>query len=261
MKCLLLVLVISTVAEGNVSILTGWTKKIPRRLVAGVAVLATCGTLACQRDGVQVRRHYLDREIRDLADGRRRVLGLRNSAVNSFQRQSHDATFYDGMAVHLQIDDQSFIGRFISDHENLSTVSVDIFADPDNIQVDLSQISGVLVATFGKRRVTDVKQVTTFVNGMPIIITNHDLLLEKGAMVSVDSSEAQLLNSRLIGGDQLSVVLNAIRFDGIEYLHFSDDHRVVRVMVIIDQQKNDYHLQDDEIMFIIAHDSAITTKY
>lgn len=260
-KYLLLVLVISTVAEGNVSHLTSWTKNLPRRLVAGVAILATCGTLACQRDGVRVRRHYLDREIRDLADGRRRALGIRSSAVNSFQRQTHDATFYDGMAVHLQIDEKSFIGRVTSDQEKISTVSVDIFATPDNIEIDLQQISGVLVATFGKQRITDVKQITTFVNGMPIIITNHDLLLEKGATVSVDSSETQILDSHLLRfNEQLSnnQALDAMRFDGIEYLHFSDNYRVIRVTVIIDQQKHDYQLQDDEIMFVIAHDSVIT---
>lgn len=265
MKYLLLLLIISTVAEGIGSKLAGWT--MPRRLVAGVALLATCGALACQRDGVRVRRHYLDQEIRDLADGKRRVLGIRSSAVNSFQRQNRDASFYDGMAVHLQIDNQSFIGRVTSEHENLSTMSVNIFADPDDIQIDLSQISGVLVATFGKQRITDVKQITTFINGVPTIITSHDLLLKKGATVSVNGSEVQVLDSRLIGfdermsGDQLLTVLNASRFGGIEYLHFSDDHLVIRVMVIIDQQKNDYHLQDDEIMFVIAHDSAITATH
>lgn len=198
MKHLLLMMIISTVAEGTVSQLTSWTKKLPQQLITGVAILATCGTVACQRDGIKVSRHYLDREIRDLAGGDRRVLGLRSATTNNFQPQSHDAQFYDGMAVHLQINDESLIGRVTHDQENLSTMSVDIFASPNNIQIDLQQISGVLVATFGKKRVTNTTQTTIFIDGLPVIMTNHDLLLEKGTTVSVNTSEAQVLDSHLL---------------------------------------------------------------
>ena len=264
MRRLLLLMIISTVAAGNVSRLTSWTKRLPQQLLAGVAILVTCGTLACQRDGVRVTRHYLDREIRDLADGGRRVLGLTIRDVDSFRRQTRDATFYDKMAVHLRIDNKSFIGRVARNQENLSTVSVDIFASPDNIQIDLQQISGVLIATFGKKRVTDTTQTIIFVDDMPIIITNDELLLEKGATVSVDSSEAQVISSYLLKfnepTDKLLVTLNATRLDGLEYLRFSDDHSVVRVMVIINDQEDSYHLQDNETMFVIAHGSAILFK-
>ena len=230
--------------------------------MAGIAILTTCGTLACQRDGVRITRHYLDREIRELADGGQRVLGLTTTSVDSFRQQTRDATFYDNMAVHLRIDNKSFIGQVTRNRENLSTVSVDIFASPDNIQIDLQQISGVLIATFGKKRVTDTTQNIIFVDGMPIIITNNDLLLEKGATVSVDSSEAQVLSSYLLKfnepNDQLLATLNATRLDGLEYLRFSDDHSVIRVMVVINDQENNYHLQNDETIFVIAPYSAIT---
>ena len=250
-------MIISTVAEGNVSTLTGWTKRLPQQVVAGVVLLATCGTLACQRDGVEVRRHYLDREIRDLSNGRSRVLGLRSSSVDDFQHHSRDVAFYDGMAVHLRIDGKSLIGRVTSDDLG----SVDVFASPDNIPIDLQQITGVLSATFGKKRITDVNQITTFINGVPMIILNEDILLEKGTTVSVDSSEAQVLDSRLTRLDQPLVLENVTRLDGIEYLYFSDGYRVVRVMVVIDHQQGDYHLQDNEIMFVIAPSSAITTPH